>query len=119
MDPKTIAYSFLIGDLFHYGHLRLLQSAKESADFHVCGVITDRAAGQWAAQPVCNQEERTAVVEKIVYVDEVMLQDSMDPTENLKLLHGKYPKAKILFYKSHQEWGDAPGVEFVKQIGGE
>ncbi|MEK6808243.1 MAG: adenylyltransferase/cytidyltransferase family protein, partial [Nanoarchaeota archaeon] len=38
---KTIVYTSVTADLFHYGHLRLLQQANELGDFHICGVDTD------------------------------------------------------------------------------
>ena len=43
-EIRSLAYTFLIGDLLHYGHLRLLQRAREVADYHVCGVVSDAAA---------------------------------------------------------------------------
>ena len=38
-DKQRICYTFLIGDLFHYGHLKLLQQAKQVSDYHICGVV--------------------------------------------------------------------------------
>lgn len=36
-----IVYSFVTADLFHYGHLRLLQTANELGDLHIHGVLTN------------------------------------------------------------------------------
>ena len=38
---KKIAYSGVVGDLFHYGHLHSLQFAKSISDYSICGVFTD------------------------------------------------------------------------------
>ncbi|KKN62294.1 hypothetical protein LCGC14_0513540 [marine sediment metagenome] len=116
---KKIAYSFIIGDLFHYGHLRLLEKAKISSDYHICGVINDHVAKNWQSPVICSFEERKKVIEKIIHVDEIMIQNSMDPTENLIKIHKKYPHAKIILFQSHQKWGYMPGVDYIKQIGGE
>ena len=40
---KTIVYSFVVGDLFHYGHLQILEKANEIGNYHICGVLTDKA----------------------------------------------------------------------------
>ena len=37
---KKISYSFVIADLFHYGHLRVLEKAKKMSDHHICGVLS-------------------------------------------------------------------------------
>ena len=36
---KTIVYTFVVADLFHYGHLKILEKANELGDCHICGVI--------------------------------------------------------------------------------
>lgn len=76
---ERIAYSFLIGDLLHFGHIKMLESAKEKADYHICGVISDNVVKKWINPLICSYKERKAVVEKISYVDEVIIQNSMDP----------------------------------------
>jgi glycerol-3-phosphate cytidylyltransferase-like family protein len=118
-NPSRIVYSFLIGDLFTYGHLRMLEKAKAQGDWHVCGVITDEVALKWTSPLICNFQERKAVLEKITVVDEVMAQDSMDPSENLKLLHLKFPNAKLCLLQSHHLWNSSLGAEYVQEINGE
>ena len=81
---KTIAYTYIIGDLFHYGHLQLLRKAKTKADFHICGIISDDAADRWQSPLICNYNERSSVIEQIKYVDEIMKQDTLDPSDNLE-----------------------------------
>ena len=53
----NIAYSFVIADLFHYGHLRLLQTAKNNYDYHICGVLTDEICKKWQGQNLCTLDE--------------------------------------------------------------
>lgn len=114
-----IAYSFMIGDLFNYGHLKSLEKARKVSDVHICGVITDEVASKWTSPLVCSFEERKAVIERIEYVNEAWQQDSLDPTENLKKIHEKYPGAQILLMQSHHLWQGTLGSEFIEKIGGE
>ncbi len=116
-SPDRIAYTPVVADLFHYGHLNVLETAREESDYHVCGVITDEAANTYRPRPISNYEEREAVVEAVEYVDEVMAQNDRDPTDNLRQLHEKYPDAEILLVHG-DDWEDVPGHEYVESIGG-
>ncbi len=79
-----ISYSYGIMDLFHYGHLRALKIASQDSDLHIVGLVSDAAAKSWMGAVVSNEQERRAVLESIEYVDWVMPQKFLDPTENLK-----------------------------------
>ena len=115
----VIIYSHLIGDLFTYGHLQMLERARQHADQQFCGVITDRIASQWTSPLIGSFEERKAVIEGLRSVDRVMEQDSLDPTENLQRLHSEFPDAKLLLMQSHHMGQDVPGAEYIRSIGGE
>lgn len=112
-----ISYSFGIIDLFHFGHLNALRKAYEGADLHIFGMVSDKAATAWLGSIVSNEEERKAVLESVSYVDEVMLQNTLDPTENLRILHRKYPSAEITLYHGN-DWEVVPAEQFLKSIGG-
>ena len=51
---KNIVYTSVTGDLFHYGHLRVLQKANELGDFHICGVDTDESIKSYKEAPIAN-----------------------------------------------------------------
>jgi cytidyltransferase-like protein len=87
---KSVVYSFVVADLFHYGHLQLLMTAKSLGDLHICGVLTDEAAAAYRPHPISNFEERVGVISSIKYVDRVMIQSSKDPTENLMRVHESF-----------------------------
>lgn len=114
---KTIVYSFVVGDLFHYGHLNLLRSADALGDFHICGVLTDRSVEKYKRRPITNLKERKAIVSSLDCVDMVMSQDSRDPTENLKKIHDEFPTAKLILVHG-TDWKDVPGLNFLKKIKG-
>jgi len=114
---KTIVYSSVTGDLFHYGHLRLLQKANELGDFHICGVVTDDTIKSYKKGPIANLKERKSIISDLRCVDMVMVQDSLDPTQNLKKIHEQFPNAKILIvYGSN--WKKVPGVDYIRKING-
>ena len=114
---RTIVYTSVTGDMFHYGHLRLLQKANELGDFHICGVDTDDSIKSYKEAPIASFKERKAIVSDLRCVDMVITQEQLDPTENLKKIHEQFPNVKIiLVYGSN--WDKAPGLEYIKKING-
>src|SRR3989344_359521 len=114
---KSIVYTPVTGDLFHYGHLRLLQSANELGDFHICGVLTDEAIKSYKGEPIAGFKERKAIISSLLCVDMVMTQNSMDPAENLKKIHEQFGNAKMILVIG-SNWKKVPGADYVKKIGG-
>lgn len=112
-----ISYTFGVADLFHYGHLQSLKQAHEGADLLVFGLVSDIAAKKWIGNIVSTEQERMAVLESNVYVDVVLLQDTMDPTDNIKLLHKKYPQAQITVYHG-SDLPVVPAEKYIKSING-
>jgi len=115
---KRIVYSFVTGDLFHYGHLRLLEEANRFGDFHICGVLTNEAIKSYKRGPIADLKERSSIISSLRCVDMVMTQGSKDPTKNLKQIHEQFPRAKVILVHS-SNWKKVPGGAYVKKIGGE
>ncbi len=115
---KTIVYSYVTGDLFHYGHLRLLQSANSLGDFHICGVLTNEAIQSYKDKPIADFKEREAIISSLQCVDMVVKQESKDPTKNLKNIHNQFKNAKIILVHG-SNWKKVPGGNYVEKIGGE
>ena len=109
-----IAYSFVIADLFHYGHLRLLQYAKSNYDYHICGVLTDEICKKWQGQSLCTLNERLSVIKSNKYVDEVMIQDSLNPQKNLQKLIKNYQDCEIVVLHGN-DWRFLPGKAFMEK----
>tara|TARA_Y100000310_G_scaffold339103_1_gene430748 strand:- start:8726 stop:9271 length:546 start_codon:yes stop_codon:yes gene_type:complete len=115
---KTIVYTPVILDLFHYGQLQLLEKANELGDFHICAIVTDDAIKKYKEEPVANYKERAAIASSLRCVDMVMAQHSQDPTENLKEISKQFKGAKIIMvYGSN--WEKTAGSAYIKKIGGE
>ncbi|MFH1173769.1 MAG: adenylyltransferase/cytidyltransferase family protein [archaeon] len=115
---KRIVYSYVTGDLFHYGHLQLLEKANELGDFHICGVLTDKAISAYKAKPIASFKERSAIISSLRCVDMVMTQKDKDPTENLKSIHEQFKHAKLILIHG-SDWKQIPGAAFIKKIKGE
>ena len=115
---KTIVYSFVVADLFNYGHLHFLEKVNELGDYHICGVITDKAASEYRETPISNFVERKAIISNLRCVDMIMTQTSKSPEENIKKIHEQFPNSKIILVHG-SDWDKIPGEEFVKEINGE
>ncbi|MFH2021110.1 MAG: adenylyltransferase/cytidyltransferase family protein [archaeon] len=114
---RKIVYSFVTADLFHYGHLQLLLKANSLGDFHICGVLTNKAIIGYKNAPVANFNERKSIVEALQCVDMVMSQEDIDPTNNLKKIHEQFPNA-LLTLVHGSDWKTIPGSDFIKKING-
>lgn len=115
---KRIVYSSVTADMFHYGHLRVLESANNLGDFHICGVLSDDAIKSYKEDPIASLKERKAIVSSLRCVDMVMVQDALDPTENLKKIHEQFENTKLILVCG-SNWKKVPGAEYIKKINGE
>ena len=114
---KRIVYSTIVGELFHYGHLQLLEKANALGDFHICGVLTDSATLEYRKKPVTNFEERKSIISNLRCVDVIMPQNKLDPTENLKKILEQFKNSQITLVHG-SNWKKIPGEEYTKKIGG-
>ena len=75
MGKKIIGYTTGVYDMFHIGHLNLIQRAKEQCDFLIVGVSTDELVqAEKGKTPVITYKERAAIIKAIKYVDKVVPQ---------------------------------------------
>lgn len=78
MKKYNIGYTTGVYDLFHVGHLNLLQRAKEHCEKLIVGVTVDELVAYKHKQAVIPFEERIRIVQAIKYVDLAVPQTSMD-----------------------------------------
>ena len=83
-----IGYTTGVFDLFHIGHLNILQKAKEQCRYLIVGINSDELTMQYKDKtPVIPIEERVKIVRSIKCVDEVSVRDSLDKVEAWKEFH--------------------------------
>jgi cytidyltransferase-like protein len=72
--PQRIGYLTGVFDLFHIGHLDVLEQAQQQCDRLVVGVLTDDwALEAWGARPFVPLVERRQILEQLRCVDEVVV----------------------------------------------
>jgi glycerol-3-phosphate cytidylyltransferase len=75
MKKYKIGYTTGVYDMFHIGHLNILERAKQQCDYLIVGVSTDELVQQDKHKtPVIPYEERAKIVAAIQYVDMVVPQ---------------------------------------------
>ena len=109
---KKISYTFVIADLLHYGHLRVLEKAKKMSDHHICGVLSDKVCSEWQGKNLCSLKERMKVIDSCKYVDETMIQHSMNPEQNLRKILKKNKNCSITVFHG-DDWSILPGQIFM------
>jgi glycerol-3-phosphate cytidylyltransferase len=76
-------------DVFHVGHLRVLERAAELGDRLVVGVSADALNERKKGRvPVFSQAERLAIVAALKVVDEVFVEESLEQKRDYILEHG-------------------------------
>jgi glycerol-3-phosphate cytidylyltransferase len=79
MKNDIVGYTTGVFDLFHIGHLRLLQKAKSGCDRLIVGVSTDELVDTYKnKKPIIPYEERVEIVSALKCVDEVVPQIHRD-----------------------------------------
>ena len=79
MKDEIVGYTTGVFDLFHVGHLRLLNRAKSKCDRLIVGVSTDELVEEYKRKkPVIPFEERAEIVSALKCVDEVVPQNHRD-----------------------------------------
>ncbi len=74
-----IGYTTGVYDMFHVGHLNILQRAKAQCDYLIVGVSTDELVEHDKNhRPIIPFADRCRIVEAIKYVDEVVPQIDKD-----------------------------------------
>ena len=76
-----IGYTAGVYDLFHVGHLRILQKAKSLCDKLIVGVTSDDLVKYKYKKPVIPFNERSEIVASTKYVDTVVAQETMNKME--------------------------------------
>jgi len=110
-------YVALSADFIHPGHLKILKEARKLGEV-IIGVLTDEAIATYKRLPVLNYKQRKEIIENLQGVSEIIPQNSLDYTENLR-------KIKPDFVVHGDDWKEGPlkntrlrVIEVLKEWGG-
>ncbi len=119
MKKYKVGYTTGVFDLFHIGHLNILERSKELCDYLIVGVSTDELVQSYKNKtPIIPFEERYKIVSAIKYVDEVVAQTSMDKLEAWKkykfdvIFHGDDWKNSEMYNLVERQFSEV-GVDLV------
>lgn len=86
---NVVVYVGMSADLIHPGHLNILKRASELGEVTV-GLLTDEAIASYKRLPFMNYEQRKTVIESIKGVSNVVPQETLDYTPNLRKYRPRY-----------------------------
>ncbi len=81
---KKVVYTYGAFDLFHAGHVALLEDAKKLGDILIVGLFPDDVVESFKRKPIVPFHLRKKVLEYVKIVDEIVVQDSRFPYDNIK-----------------------------------
>lgn len=88
MKKYKIGFTQGTFDMFHIGHLNLINHAKEFCEYLVVGVNSDKLVEEYKHKtPVISECERKAIVENIKAVDKAIITTTLDKMESLEMIH--------------------------------
>ena len=88
MEKKyKIGYTQGVYDMFHIGHLNLINQAKKYCEYLIVGVNSDELVREYKHKiPVINETERELIVSNIKAVDQCLIVNTLDKVELWKQL---------------------------------
>ena len=110
MKPYKVGITIGIFDLFHRGHLNLVKSAKELCDYLIVGIHSDEYVLKCKHRPsIFSYDDRKAIMESVVYVDEVVKNEAPIDLELCKRI-----KFDAIFIGD--DWKGTPGWKRVEDM---
>ena len=105
LEKRKIVYTCGVYDLFHLGHLKILQRAYKCGDELCVGIVKDSAvkAIKGLNRPIINEKERFLLVNNLLWVNDCMFQETFDPSLNLEILHNRHYEDEIIFVKGEDQ----------------
>lgn len=85
MKKYKRGYTQGVYDMFHVGHLNLINNAKKQCDYLVVGVNADDLVWDYKRKhPVISENDRKYIIENIKSVDQAVIVHTLDKVEMLK-----------------------------------
>lgn len=87
MKHYKVGYTAGVFDLFHVGHLNLLERAKAQCDYLIVAVTTDELVSYKNKKAMIPYEDRARIVAALKVVDQVVPQINMNKMEAWERYH--------------------------------
>lgn len=104
MKKYRIGYTQGVYDLFHVGHLNLINNAKSMCDYLIVGVNSDSLVKDYKSKvPIIGEGDRAKIIENLKAVDRVVIVDTLDK----KILHQKFNFDAVFIgsdWKGSERW---------------
>ncbi|WP_302579568.1 adenylyltransferase/cytidyltransferase family protein [Clostridium saudiense] len=99
-------YTQGVYDMFHIGHLNLINNAKKQCEYLIVGVNADELVQEYKNKvPVISEQKRRMIVENIKAVDEAIIAKTLDKEKQFKDV-----KFDVIFigddWKGDKRWED-------------
>lgn len=111
-----IGYTCGIYDLFHVGHLNLLENCKKKCDYLIVGICSDNYARKYKnKEPIINENDRARIINALKCVDMAEVVTAEETVDKLLawdkfkfnvLFSGDDWKGTERFIKTEQEFKD-------------
>ena len=88
MKNKKV-YIAMSTDVLHKGHINIIEEGAKYGDV-IIGLLTDEAIATYKRMPILDYDTRKAIFENIKNVTEVVKQETLDYTENLRKIKPDY-----------------------------
>ena len=99
-----VGYTQGVFDMFHVGHLNLINKAKENCETLIVGVNSDRLTEAYKKKmPVIREEERTEIIRNLKAVDRCFIVDTLDK----ELIYKEHPFDAVFIgddWKGNDRW---------------
>lgn len=87
LNKPLVVYTSVVGDLFHVGHLRLLERASKLGDILIVGVIDDDYVFKYKNKyPIFKLKERMEIISSLKFVNNAIPQFTRDGSDNIRRL---------------------------------
>lgn len=88
MKKYKIGYTQGVYDMFHIGHLNLINRAKAQCDHLIVGVNADALVVEYKHKvPVINERDRAEIIRNLKAVDEAVIVHTLDKVDALERFH--------------------------------
>ena len=88
MKKYKIGFTQGTYDMFHVGHLNLINHAKEYCEYLIVGVNSDKLVQEYKQKtPIINERERQMIVANLKTVDKCVITKTLDKMSSWKEYH--------------------------------